>query len=231
MERHTAAPTSPTTLPSPVLSAIGASHARLIHDRRVRTIAGTLGRIIRLRDMLRGDTTRSQPIVDVGCGDGRVAALVAQHAQRPVVGVDPLPRPGAAIAVSAFDGARLPFADGAASYVTLSDVLHHADDPVALLREALRVARHGVMLKDHLVRRPGDRLVLRAMDWVGNAPHDVRLVYRYWTEREWWDMAAAAGARVTHWERLTDLYPAPVSWLCGRHLHVVLVVERETSIA
>ncbi|HEY7876767.1 MAG TPA: class I SAM-dependent methyltransferase, partial [Gemmatimonadaceae bacterium] len=209
-----------------VLAAVGAGHARLVHDRRVRTIAATLTRVMLLRDALRGDTTRAQVFLDVGCGDGRVAALVAAHTGRAVMGVDPLPRENAVISVAAFDGEHLPFPDDSVAYVTLSDVLHHADDPVALLREGLRVSRHGVILKDHLVRHRGDGLVLRAMDWAGNAPHGVRLVYRYWTEREWWEMAEGSGARVTHWERLRDLYAAPIDWVCGRHLHVVLVMER-----
>jgi hypothetical protein len=44
-------------------------------------------------------------------------------------------------------------------------------------------------------------------------------------------MVERAGAQVTHWERLRDVYPAPASWLIGRDLHVVMVLEPLPPIA
>ena len=201
-------------------------HSSVEPDRRARAIAASVSRIMRLRDNLRGDGSAERPFVTVGCGDGRVASLVSARAARAALGADAAPPVRASIPVVACVDHRLPFPDGAAAYVLMADVLRRADDPVTLLREALRVGRHGVILTDRLVRRRGDRLLLRALD-LG----DARQPTRYWTERQWWEMAERAGAQVTHWERLRDLYAPPASWVFGRHLHVVMVLERDPAVA
>ena len=59
------------------------------------------------------------------------------------------------------------------------DVLHHAEEPVEIIREAVRVARHCVVIKDHLVQGLFARRTLRLMDFVGNAPHGIVLPYNY----------------------------------------------------
>lgn len=195
-------------------------------DRRARAIAASVSRIMRLRDKLRGDGEPVQPFVAIGCGDGRVAALVSARAARAGLGADAAPPARAPIPVVACADHRLPFGDGGAAYVLMADVLRHAGDPVTLLREALRVGRHGVILADRLVRRRGDRLLLRALDVGDGSPHPPR----YLTERQWWEMAERAGAQVTHWERLRDVYAAPASWVFGGHLHVVMVLERDPAM-
>jgi len=195
--------------------------------RRGRAIASSVSRIMRLRDNLRGEGAPAQPFVAVGCGDGRVAALVSVRAARAGLGTDTAPQARASIPMVACADHRLPFSDCGAAYVLMADVLRRADDPVALIREALRVGRHGVILTDRLVRRRGDRLLLRALDLGDGAPNPPR----YWTERQWWEMAERAGAQVTHWERLRDVYVPPASWVFGRHLHVVMVLERDPAVA
>jgi hypothetical protein len=65
----------------------------------------------------------------------------------------------------------------------LADVLHHTTDPMVLLREAARVARRSLIIKDHRTSRIGAAVTLRFMDWVGNRPHHVPLTYNYWPEK------------------------------------------------
>lgn len=196
--------------------------------RRARAIATSVSRIMRMRDALRGPAEgAAQPFVDIACGDGRLAALVSVRAARGALGVDAAPTRRAAIPVVAGAGERLPFPDGAAAYVLMADVLRRAREPEALVREALRVGRHGVILIDRLVRRRGDRLLLGALDAAGGSGRAAR----YWTELQWWELAERAGAQVTHWERLRDAYAAPASWLIGRDLHVVMVLESQLPAA
>lgn len=195
--------------------------------RRGRAIAASVSRIMRLRDGLRGANGAAQPFVDIGCGDGRVAALISRRTARPALGVDAAAVGRAAIPVVASTGERLPFSDGAAAYVLMAEVLGRAREPEALLREALRVGRHGVILVDRQVRRRGDRLVLGALDIADGSGRATR----YWTERQWWELAERAGAQVTHWERLRGAYGAPASWVIGRDLHVVMVLEPLAPVA
>ncbi len=91
-------------------------------------------------------------VLDIGCGTGR-HALHAHHHGGQVVAVDidevalkeirDLDAPSArAIA----DGTRLPFVDGCATHVILSEVLEHIPDDRSMLAEAHRVLRPGGVL-------------------------------------------------------------------------------------
>ena len=65
------------------------------------------------------------------------------------------------------------------------DVLHHTSDARILLREAARVSRCYIEIKDHLREGPFAKATLQAMDWIGNYGHDVVLPYNYLSEQEW----------------------------------------------
>ena len=107
----------------------------------------------------------------------------------------------------------------------LVDVLHHAADAGKLLRECARVARQCVIVKDHVREGIGAEQTLRLMDWVGNAHHGVRLPYNYWSPAEWEAALAQAGLVARSWRRDLGLYPAPITWLCDRSLHVLALLE------
>jgi len=192
------------------LGALGAAHGALVFGRRVRVLAGVLAPLL-----------PAGRLIDVGCGDGSVSAAIS--ALRPDVraeGLDVLLRPSCAIPVHAFDGRRLPLADGEADAALLIDVLHHADDPVALLAECARAARV-VVVKDHLSRSRLDERVLAFMDWVGNRPHGVVLPYAYFSPGSWERAVAEAGLREERRGDVPSLYPFPFSALFGRDLHFV----------
>jgi len=193
------------------LAAVGALHGQAVSSRRVRVLAERLAPLLPM----------GRRVLDVGCGDGSIAS--ALHAQRPdlaLQGYDVLVRPEAFIPVAHFDGTRLPVPDGAADAVLLLDVLHHAEDAVALLRECGRAAPV-VVVKDHFAESALDRLILRFMDWVGNAPHGVALPYHYFSRASWDATLAAAGLRETERGDVPALYAFPFSLLFGGRLHFV----------
>jgi SAM-dependent methyltransferase len=170
-------------------------------------------------------------VLDIGCGDGKLAKRISEL--RPgltVRGIDVLVRQDTAIPVGEFDGTHIPLADGAVDIAMLVDVLHHAEDPLALLREAARVAGTAVVIKDHLREGLGAEATLRFMDWVGNARFGVQLPYRYWTHYEWGNAFDDAGLIVERWIGKLALYPQPSSLLFDRSLHFVARLwKRETD--
>jgi SAM-dependent methyltransferase len=135
--------------------------------------------------------------------------------------VDVLLRPASRIPVREFDGQHLPFPDQSFDVVMFVDVLHHTNDPAILLREAKRVARVAVVLKDHTQDGPFAYHTLRFMDWVGNAHHGVALPYNYWPGDKWRDAFAAIGLAPERWNSRLGLYPFPASLIFDRNLHFV----------
>lgn len=129
-------------------------------------------------------------VLDIGCGAGRVASGFRQFlGSRFVVGVDVANRFGADVAIPClqFDGARLPFRDGAFDAVTLINVLHHVAPSVRtqLLTECRRVVAGGpIIVKDHVVRQRGDRTRLHLLDVLGNLPTGGMVKAEYLTDDE-----------------------------------------------
>jgi SAM-dependent methyltransferase len=143
-----------------------------------------------------------------------------------VQGVEFLVRPGCKIECHSFDGSALPFADASFDVCLFVDVLHHTQDPSVLLREAVRVSRTWVLLKDHLDENFIDNLTLRFMDWVGNRPHGVVLTYNYQTRKQWEEHFSKCGLTIAHWGTEVPLYPLPFSLVAGRGLHFVSLLKK-----
>jgi SAM-dependent methyltransferase len=212
--KHTGAVKPMTSPPQPwPLSWIAHGHRALVFGRRARVLADALAPLI---------PTGARTVLDIGCGDGTIAGLVAQR--RPdlaIEGVEVIPRPTCQVPCRAFDGLQLPFPDRSFDVCLIVDVLHHTTDVTQLLREAARVSRSTIVLKDHLSKSSFDRATLRAMDWVGNRPHGVTLTYNYQSLAQWQQHFATCGLRAAQLSTILPVYPFPFSQLFGRKLHFV----------
>jgi SAM-dependent methyltransferase len=198
------------------VSPLDIVHGRLIFGRRVDRLAAALAARL----------PRDASLLDVGCGDGSIArAVLDRRPDLSVTGVDVLVRDETAIPVRAYDGTTLPFDDDSFDAVCIVDVLHHTDDPRQVLREAARVSRGVVVIKDHLADGLLARPTLRLMDWIGNARYGVRLPYNYLTSDDWRRHFDRLGLSVRSWDTRLGLYPPPLSLAFGRGLHVLAVVD------
>ncbi len=200
-----------------MMSLVGLLHRSGVHGRRVERLAARIAELL----------PPSARVVDVGSGDGLLAArLLRLRPDITVRGFDVLPRSSTHISVELFDGMHLPLADASCDVALLVDVLHHTDEPRVLLRECARIARHAVIVKDHLREGFAALPTLRFMDWVGNAPHGVRLPYHYLTRDEWRELLASERLTATRWDERIGLYPGVADRVFGRRLHVLAKIGR-----
>ena len=192
-------------------------HGVVAHPRRVRVLAEHAARLI----------PRDAHVLDVGTGDGLLAATLASR--RPdirIEGCDVLVRDNTSHPVAAFDGRVIPRAADSVDVVTFFDVLHHADDPLALLREGARVARSYVLIKDHLRDGTCAGWMLRFMDDVGNRRHGVALPHNYWSTPEWVAAFTDLGLDRAVWQvGGLGIYPWPASLIFGRNLHMLALLN------
>jgi SAM-dependent methyltransferase len=194
------------------MSLVERLHARRVFPRRVRVLARHLAPLI---------PTHAR-VLDLGAGSGDLGqALSDRRPDLEIRGLDVRVRPDAAIPVDPYDGRSIPHADGSFDSVLLVDVLHHAVDPLAVLREAARVSRGSVLVKDHLREGWLAAPILTLMDRVGNARFDVPVTGRYWSRREWRDAFDRARLSPDVWIGRLGLYPAPTGWILDRSLHFV----------
>ncbi len=197
-------------------------HDKLVLSRRVQVLARWFSELL----------PSNVRVLDVGSGDGHLSALI--QSKRPdisIEGIDVLARPKAHIPVRIFDGSHFPASDGSFDVVMFADVLHHTDDPNVLLREAHRVARLKVLIKDHFREGFGAAVRLRFMDWVGNARFGVALPYNYWTRAQW--QAAWRQNKLEPEQMVTELglYPNPANLIFGARLHFIACLKRLQSRA
>jgi len=159
-------------------------------------------------------------LLDLGTGSGRLLELLAPRADS-ATGVDlsrdmlaaARARLGAAglgrTALRQADASRLPFPAESFDTVTLSMLLHHVDDPAAVLSEAARVLA------------PGGTLAL-----IDLAPHADDAALRRHAHR--WPGFAAS--RLSAWLREAGLEPASFVTVPGA-LSVLVVSARKPSVA
>jgi SAM-dependent methyltransferase len=191
-------------------------HGAAVFKRRVHVLSKHLA----------DEITEGISVLDVGCGDGSMAnAVMAHKPNLHFEGIDVFLRPEIAIPAKVYDGINIPFERHSFDWVTIVDVLHHTDNPELVLEECVRVARKGVVIKDHLCESTFAEKTLRFMDWFGNKGHDVRLPYNYLSEAQWNEIFSKLRVRPKTWNQSLGIYPLPFSLIFDRNLHFVSTIS------
>jgi SAM-dependent methyltransferase len=187
-------------------------HDVYIKRRRVRALAASIA----------ASLPPNASVLDVGCGDGSLAEEIArQRGDVRIRGLEVSPRGNPRIPVSLFDGVSLPLPDSSTDVVLFADVLHHTHHAESLLRDACRVARAAIIIKDHSTEGVLAFQTLRFMDRVGNARFGVSLPHLYLNWTEWQRMFERLGVSVISVNRRIGLYPWPLNIVFERSLHFV----------
>ncbi len=139
-------------------------------------------------------------VLDLGCGDGRVAAELSRSGAR-VVGVDPsrvaLDRarrehPSLELAEPLADG-TLPFEDASFDVVVCLHVLQHVADTQRLLSEARRVLQPGGSMAIAVPWHGRTQSALKALVGFERAHDPLEPVLRFYTARSLWQLLEHLG--------------------------------------
>jgi ubiquinone/menaquinone biosynthesis C-methylase UbiE len=96
--------------------------------------------------------------LEIGAGNGLVAHMLQRQSGASFTLLDVVDYNRTTLELHLYDGRSLPFPDNSFDLTLLIFVLHHNPDPRPVLREALRVARDGVLLVENdvqgILRKP-----------------------------------------------------------------------------
>jgi ubiquinone/menaquinone biosynthesis C-methylase UbiE len=87
-------------------------------------------------------------VLDLGCGNGIVAREFQKFFKAEIFGIDIKDQRIEKIPFKIFDGFKIPFPEDYFDLVLICYVLHHAKDPVLLLKEAKRVSKKIIIFED-----------------------------------------------------------------------------------
>ena len=162
-------------------------------------------RIWSLFESLATEVGRVDRALDFGSGDGWFAERFRESGRiGELVPIDVLRRDRVLVEPVLYDGSRLPFPDRSFDLTYAVDVLHHCPNPQQSLLDLLRVTREWFLLKDHTWKTKAAKLLLAALDEIGNRRFGVPCVYQHQREWSWFETIRSAG-----FEQVRLIHPAP----------------------
>lgn len=192
-------------------------HNKYVFQRRIQVLSDEISSVL-------GD---AKTVLDIGCGDGTISKLSAEKKGNGVKfsGIDVMARPTCAIDFKLFDGNTIPYADNSFDAAMFIDVLHHLDHIKEIITEARRVSSKYIIIKDHLYKSQLDYDILKFMDWVGNKPHSVEVIFNFKKEEFWRVLFEELGLEIVQFNKKIPLYPFPFNMVFGRELHFVALLK------
>jgi SAM-dependent methyltransferase len=115
-------------------------------------------------------------LLDLGAGEGYVAAALRQRTDIWTCAVDVGPYQRTPGLYVVYDGTRLPFEDATFDTTLISLALHHCEDSEGVLDEAVRVTRSRLIILESVYRNRWERFCLvRLDDWLNRHRHNGKM--------------------------------------------------------
>lgn len=156
-----------------------------------------------------GELPRGARVLDLGCGRGYVGAALEGECGCWTVGCDVAANNDVLARYCLVDGRRLPFRSAAFDAAVLAFVLHHARDPLSLLREGARVTRGRLLVLEDTPRTGPDRIWGAIHCRRFNRNHGLCWFGCVRPEREWKEIFGRVGLRIGRAERMRRLERFP----------------------
>jgi len=91
---------------------------------------------------------KGEKILDLGCGSGIVGKTFQDFFNAEISGIDIVDKRVEKIPFQIYDGKNIPFSENYFNIILINYVLHHSDDPEALLKEAKKIGKKIIIYED-----------------------------------------------------------------------------------
>ncbi len=156
-------------------------------------------------------------IVEIGAGNGKVAQMLHDAVGTDFTLLDVVDYNATKFPMRVFDGKTLPFKENEFDHALLVFVLHHNPDPRPIMREALRVSRHGALVVENDTRGTIKKPLTRMIDSTEHLRRGVPPCYFTKSSDEWQTFFQALPANVT------ELHRFKIGWYWN---NIILNVEK-----
>jgi len=109
-----------------------------------------------------------ETVLDVGAGNGKVAEKISKELGKNVFLVDVMDYNTTSLPLHIFDGTKMPAAIPNSDTSIVSVVFHHADSPIELLEEVIRVTNKRIVVIESVYFNEQHRELNVILDWLYN---------------------------------------------------------------
>ncbi|MDO8655160.1 MAG: class I SAM-dependent methyltransferase [bacterium] len=113
---------------------------------------------------------RGERVLDIGAGGGWIGELLSTERRAEVTLLDVADFNRSKLPLVIYDGKRIPLPDNSFDTSLLLFVLHHCEDPLLVLKEALRVASKRIIIYEDTYTSSFGKLLTGINDFISNSP-------------------------------------------------------------
>ena len=137
---------------------------------------------------------KGDSVLDIGAGGGWIGKQLENSCGARVTLLDVADMNRTNLPLQVYDGKRMPFVDSSFDTSLLLFVLHHCQDPLAVLSEAVRVSKKRLVVFEDTFRNPFEKFLCGLNDWISNSPFflanplKMNMPFHYRRVTEWEDI-------------------------------------------
>ncbi|MBI2123926.1 MAG: class I SAM-dependent methyltransferase [Candidatus Wildermuthbacteria bacterium] len=133
-------------------------------------------------------------VLDIGAGGGWIGKRLSDSRGAKVTLLDVADMNRTSLPLKVYDGKNIPFPDASFDTSLLLFVLHHCEDSLQVLAEAVRVSKKRLVIFEDTFRNPFEKFLCGLNDWISNSPFflanpfKMNMPFHYRQVAEWEDI-------------------------------------------